>query len=307
MPRPHEAASKTPIPDFGLYGESTVPPWYDAFYFERISQRGRQHNGEILPHRHNAFVQILYIERGSGETTIEGVRWQLSPGCVLLIPAQAVHSHRFSPDLDGLVVTAAQRPLESMASVARPELVQLLREPTLVHVTPGADDRNAMALLFELLAMESQNSSADHLAAGMSLLLSLVVQIGRLGHAASSRSGAAGDRKVAKIEKFRRLVDQRLRTDHSVDSYAKSVGVTISQLGRLSREVLGMSPLDFINARIVKEAQRDLVYSSLSVKQVAHAVGFNDPAYFSRFFQKQTGLKPTEFREAAHGALLAPA
>jgi AraC family transcriptional activator of pobA len=96
-----------------------------------------------------------------------------------------------------------------------------------------------------------------------------------------------------------------LRSDYSVDNYAKSVGVTVSQLGRLSRAVIGMSPLDLINARIVKEAQRDLVYSSLSVKQVAHGLGFSDPAYFSRFFHKQTGLKPTEFREAAHGALQA--
>jgi AraC family transcriptional activator of pobA len=84
------------------------------------------------------------------------------------------------------------------------------------------------------------------------------------------------------------------------------VGVTNSQLARLSRDVLGMSPSEFINARLVKEAQRELVYSSLTVKQVAHELGFNDPAYFSRFFLKQTGLKPTEFREAAHGALLSP-
>ena len=251
-------------------------------------------------------VQILYIETGSGESTIEGAKWKLTPGCVLVIPAQAVHSHRFMPDIDGPVVTAAQRPLESLASVMNPELVQLLREPALIQVKPGTGDRDALSALFALLEKESQSSSADHLAAGMSLLFALVVYIARLSHAASNRSTGTRDRKAAQIEKFRALVDERLRTHHSVDSYAKSIGVTVSQLGRLTREVIGMSPLEFINARIIREAQRGLVYSAMSVKQVALELGFSDSAYFSRFFHKQTGLNPTDFREAAHKALLAP-
>ena len=295
------------IPDFALYGEKAPPAWFDTFYFERISQRGRLHEGDIAPHRHSAFIQILLIESGSGESTVEGAKWKLEPGCLLLIPAQAVHGHRFSPEVDGPVVTAAQRPLESLASVVQPQLMQMLREPQLIRVKQDATAADALTALFALLEKESQTTSDDHLAAGMALLLALTIQIARLREAALLRIDAVRDRKASQIEKFRTLVDERLRAHHSVESYAEAMGMTVSQLARLTRELVGMSPLEFINARLVREAQRDLAYSAMSVKQVALELGFSDTAYFSRFFNKQTGLNPTEFREAAHKTLLAPA
>ena len=66
-----------------------------------------------------------------------------------------------------------------------------------------------------------------------------------------------------------------------------------------------MSTQDVVNARVVHEAQRDLVYSSLSVKQVAADLGFDDEAYFGRFFKKHTGHRPTEFRVMARKQLAA--
>jgi AraC family transcriptional activator of pobA len=90
-----------------------------------------------------------------------------------------------------------------------------------------------------------------------------------------------------------------------VESYAQELGVSLGQLTRLCREVLGMSTIEAINARVVHEARRELVYSSLSIKQVAAELGFDDEAYFGRFFKKQTGMRPTEFRAAARGALVA--
>jgi AraC family transcriptional regulator, transcriptional activator of pobA len=58
-----------------------------------------------------------------------------------------------------------------------------------------------------------------------------------------------------------------------------------------------------INARVVHEAERELVYSILGIKQIAGLLGFSDDAYFGRFFRKQTGRTPTEFREAARLSL----
>lgn len=54
-----------------------------------------------------------------------------------------------------------------------------------------------------------------------------------------------------------------------------------------------------IDARSIHEAKRLLGYSTMSVKQVALELGFQDEAYFSRFFRKNTGLRPTEYRAEA--------
>jgi AraC family transcriptional activator of pobA len=137
----------------------------------------------------------------------------------------------------------------------------------------------------------------------MSLLAALFVQIARISESPAIALSDARSRKAAQIEQFRRLVDQRYREARSVENYAQDLGVSAGHLGRLCRDTLGMSPQDVINARVVHEAQRELVYSSLSVKQVAAVLGFQDEAYFGRFFRKHTGQRPTEFRQIARAHL----
>ena len=47
------------------------------------------------------------------------------------------------------------------------------------------------------------------------------------------------------------------------------------------------------------EAKRMLVYTSMTISNVADALGFNDPAYFTRFFSRLAGVSPREFRQRA--------
>jgi AraC family transcriptional activator of pobA len=113
-------------------------------------------------------------------------------------------------------------------------------------------------------------------------------------------------RKSAQIEKFRNMVDENFKKHLSITDYASQLGITPGQLSRLCREVLGVSSLDIVNARIIHEAQRVLVYTGNSIKQMAYALGFADETYFCRFFRKHTGLSPREFRAKAMATMLNP-
>ncbi|MGS0758095.1 helix-turn-helix domain-containing protein, partial [Roseateles sp. GG27B] len=61
--------------------------------------------------------------------------------------------------------------------------------------------------------------------------------------------------------------------------------------------VLGHPALALLQARIVLQAKRELTYTTLSVKQIAHELGFADAAYFTRFFQRETQMTPTAWRQ----------
>lgn len=291
------------VPNFALYGTEAQPAWAELVHFERIPERSSRYHWEIDPHVHDALIQVLYPVRGGGETFIDGRRWTLQPPCVIVAPAGSVHGFHFRPDIDGPVITAAQKPLETLAAVAAPELLRHIRAPAVLPVDPQGRHADALMPLFEAIEREAQTHAPGQMAAGMSLLVALFVQIARIGEAAPSDRESARSRKAAQIERFRALLDSRFRERVAVDAYAEALGITAGQLGRLCREVLGMSTLDAINARVVHEAQRELVYSSLSVKQVAAELGFDDEAYFGRFFRKQTGFRPTEFRESARRQL----
>ena len=84
-----------------------------------------------------------------------------------------------------------------------------------------------------------------------------------------------------------------------MQAYADQLGLSIGQLSRICREVLGQSSLHVLNDRLIQEAQRGLVYTGLSIKQLADELGFVDDAYFSRFFRKHTGLSPRDYRAKA--------
>lgn len=287
------------IPNYDLYGDQALPGWADSFNFEWIPERSAPYNWEIQPHVHAAFVQLLYLTEGSLKTQFDSVPHQLVAPCLLLVPAGTVHGFHFSRDVQGPVITAAQKPLESQAAVLMPELLALIRTPLALQLDTHTRHAEALMPLFTAIEREYRIPALGQVAAGMALLTALLVQVARIHSGLQHTRHGVTSRRAAQIERFRALVDARFRTRLTVEACAHELGITTGQLTRLCREVLGVSSLDVINARIVHEAQRDLVYTTTTIKQLAAALGFEDEAYFSRFFRKQTGQTPKEFRAAA--------
>jgi len=95
---------------------------------------------------------------------------------------------------------------------------------------------------------------------------------------------------------FSILVEQNYKVLHSVTEYANRLGISPKSLTKHFQKIGSLTPSDFIKNRIILEAKRQLLYSSDSVKQIAFSLGFNDPAYFSRFFTKSTTKSPLLFK-----------
>ncbi|MEO5978028.1 MAG: AraC family transcriptional regulator [Chryseolinea sp.] len=103
---------------------------------------------------------------------------------------------------------------------------------------------------------------------------------------------------LSKFIEFKLVVETQLTEQPSVNAIADKLALTTNSLYRIVKEYSGVSPKDFFTNRLMIEAQRKLLYSPLSVKEVAYELGFNDPDYFSRFFKKCTGKSISEFLEA---------
>jgi len=294
------------IPNYSLYGVQAQPGWQSWFDFEWIPQRSRPYNWKIRPHKHDALIQILYLTLGSGEVLIDHARMFLKSPCIVIIPAQTVHGFTFSEDVDGPVITAAQRPLESLMGVASPELLAHLRRPAVISLDVVKDHAESLMPLFLAMQREAHVQAAGSMTAGMALLAAICIQTTRLAHANEVPATTTISRKAAQIEKFRGMVDESFKKHLPITHYAEQLGITPGQLSRLCREVLGVSSLDIINARVIHEAQRELVYAGNSIKQLAYVLGFSDETYFCRFFRKHTGLSPREFRAKATAAMINP-
>lgn len=285
------------IPNYALYGQAALPAWQDLLHLEWIGDRGDLHLRAIKPHQHDSLLQVVYVRSGQGEVSLENSRMAFHAPCLILLPQRTVHAFRYSAETDGPVITAAQRPLESMARILSSDLLALMQRPAVVPLPWEADGSEPIWPLIQLIQAEAQSHARGNVAAGHALLIALLVQITRLAQPAMAARPVNG-RRSALLAQFRELVDVHFRQHWPLGLYAEALGITATTLGRACREELGESPTAVINARIVREAQRQLAYTALDIQQVARELGFADAAYFSRFFRKQAGLKPSEFRAA---------
>lgn len=96
------------------------------------------------------------------------------------------------------------------------------------------------------------------------------------------------------IGKARELVSKNFEKDISPSDLAKELAVSLRQLQRIFKEELNLSPNDFLTTLKMEEAARLLRETSLTISEVAYAVGFNDPSYFGRVFRKYFGKSPKE-------------
>jgi AraC family transcriptional activator of pobA len=95
---------------------------------------------------------------------------------------------------------------------------------------------------------------------------------------------------------FRDLLEKHYIQRKSVSDYVKRMFISEKRLGQATAKVLGKSPKEIINDKIVLESKRLLVHTNLSIKEIGQELGFEDPAYFVRFFKKNTETTPVEFR-----------
>ena len=104
---------------------------------------------------------------------------------------------------------------------------------------------------------------------------------------------------VRRVERFRVLIEEHFRKNLALPDYASKMGMSQGQLRAMCYSAFGLSPTKLIRERIIVEAKRYLIFGDMTVEQIAFGLGFTDAAYFTRFFRKEAGQAPSQFRLAA--------
>lgn len=105
------------------------------------------------------------------------------------------------------------------------------------------------------------------------------------------------DNQIDIIRQFNVLVDINFREKRKVKDYADMLHKSPKTLSNLFATYNRKSPLQIIQERIVLEAKRLMLFSDKQAQEIAYDLGFDDPAYFSRYFKKIAGISPSDFRE----------
>lgn len=278
------------IPVFKLYGEQRAWPTPDLIHCESIAERSRLHGWEIRAHLHSDLLQVLYIQSGHAEVEIDGQRRVLDRSAVQVVPALCVHAFRFSEDIQGHVLTLALPLVEHLGAA-------LEQQPSSRAACYPADDhRERLDLLFDTLAREYGRHELGRELMLQSLISALLVWLARQALADERAQALLSDRGRTHLRRFQGLVEQHYREHRPLDWYASQLGLSVAHLNSLCRRLAGQSGLQLVHQRLLLEAKRNLVYTSMTIAQVADSLGFSEAAYFSRAFRRWTGISPKDFR-----------
>lgn len=281
------------VPVYALYGEDDTEIAPNWLHCESIPARSALFDWEIGLHQHRQFFQILNITAGRATCFLDGREIALEPPAALTVTPGTPHGFRFSPDVQGHVITLQAEQLNAVLR-SSPDARRIFNTPRLVRIG-DAERAERLARCVAAIAAEFPGSAAGRAGLIEAYLAILLIELSRL--VAADRDEADPDNPVSRhAAAFRALLDREFRRQRSVGFYARQLGISEMHLNRICRAAFGTSALGAINRRIMLEASRDLTFTVLSVKEIAYSLGFDDPAYFTRFFTKHASETPTAFR-----------
>lgn len=273
------------VQNYSLFGESTHLP--DVLHCETIADRSVLHDWELAPHRHARLHQVLLVEKGGGSVTLDGKAHLLKQGSLVNVPPNHVHSFRFEKNTRGWVTTIADELMDEL-------LVGVGTKRSDINQATVLQSDVFMANTVQQIWLEfsSQEKARALMLRGLSGVL--LAWVARQLAAASIGDAQANDSVL--VQRFKTLIEQNFAAHWTVSQYAKALSISPTHLSRLTRAANGISALRMIEARLMREARRNLAYTNLSISSIAYTLGFSDPAYFSRVFTRDAGISPKAFR-----------
>lgn len=296
---------KTDIQRLGYRPQAPYQLDLEIFSVADLRLRGKEQ--VRVTHRYE-FHTVVCVTQGTCTQMVDFKSVSCAPGSLLVLRAGQAHNYGEHEDWDGwnlmfrpefvLPVSTTSHDLKLALDLERlPEhialnsqelrkvtdLLQQMREDTLLDVPQ--EDLHALlrhqlhALLTRLSILQGKRQTQE-------VLVSPASQ---------------------RFQRFQQLVEARFAEWHQVADYAGELCYTEKSLARAVAAATGMTAKAFIAARINLEAKRLLVHTDMSVVTIADKLGFDEATNFSKFFKREAGCTPVEFRRRQNPSVAIPA
>jgi AraC family transcriptional regulator, transcriptional activator of pobA len=245
--------------------------------------------------RHRAFL----LQAGSGLVQSGGVETPIAAPCIVWLPAGRKATLSFEAGSRGASLAVSEVDLGRAIPVG-PNATQLRSAlaQTIVGAKLPPERARRIADTLGLMEEEARQDQPAAQDAVVHLLAVFLIALWRISRPVLNESQPL-PRTI--VHNFLQAVELHLRDHWTVARYAAFVGVTSDRLNSAVRRATGRSPLALLHARLVAEASALIDNSGMQIAEVAETLGFRDPAYFSRFFKRETGQSPNRHRLEAAG------
>lgn len=278
------------IPTFDLYKKLENDL---SVEFDKLEESYHEYDSSH-PHRHN-YYELLYFHKEGGSHDVDFKRFDVTQNTIHFVSPEQVHLLRRKKNVTGFVlsftpdVLLAITPEENFLSQF-PFFDIGCKQP-LIKLNKKENDE--FLQLMEQIETEF-NEKRDSKKQMLALLIAQLMIFCKRNFKEQQPSGAGN----IMVLKFRELINKHFKSVRSVSQYAELLSITPGHLNDTIQKQSGRTASELIHDRVLLEAKRLLYHSSLSVKEIASQLNFEDPSYFSKFFKSNSGQTPEQFRKA---------
>jgi AraC family transcriptional regulator, transcriptional activator of pobA len=268
-------------------------PYFNDFYIHDLSKETYKLKLPLPPHRKTVNDFIL-ITSGTMTKSAGIDSYEVTKNSIFLLPVgQITTTIKISDNLKGYYchfsnnfITETKSQLDILNQFP---FLEWLNNPVLLF---NANDReNLTNLLKRIETIYNQKPNYELI---RSYLTTFLTELKNIQKTNTNYGLNATERIAFELKHF---LSKYIKTNHEADFYAKQLNVSPNHLNRCVKEIFKKSVTQLIAEMLVLEAKVLLYQPSITISQVSFSIGFEDPSYFGRFFKKQTGQTPTEFRK----------
>lgn len=271
----------------------TVTTYNKGVYILNIEFFLDKYSNEMF--RAGAFFYIL-VETGTAEFVIDCHSYIIGKGDMLLVaPRMSVKLMRKSSDFGTCGLCMEPFFFDSL-SIGNYVYKRLYNSSHTTYVLRLEDSDTVH--IRKTLDLMSHYLTSDHPAemAG-SLVNFLLLQITEIFHSQNVHPAGRVKHSDALFRLFRKLLAENYRKEHELQFYADSLHISQTYLSRVIRQISGKTVNNYIAEALYTDARRLLVFTDLTVKEIAEQLGFSDQSSFGKFFKKKSETSPANFRD----------
>ncbi|TMM56877.1 helix-turn-helix domain-containing protein [Maribacter algarum] len=249
-----------------------------------------------VPHSHS-YYQIIWFFEGAGTHTVDFEQFEIKERTVLFINKDQVHAFDENLEINGLLIHFNEGFFmhSDIDIFLKYNLFNSYKSPCYFI------DKNISILGFSYvdlirteLVKRDQFGTEDVI---RYLLKSFLINLERVNRKDTEKNIEFTSQYEFQFYKFKDLLEENYRRNISVKGFADALNISSKTLSTITKRFVNKSPKQLITERIVLEAKRLIRYSSLQISEIAFQLGFDDASYFVKYFRRQVGISPTEYRE----------
>lgn len=275
----------------GLDIDFEIIPYEKIFEFKDLNHDPQK------AHRVDFYILIL-ITSGSGKHTIDFKEYNFKKGSLLTIRKDQIHSFTSGASKGDIILFTEEFVVSYLDQPSALKIPELFNELLYDQITQlNTEQELEFSTIVSQMKDEFNKELDEHSPSILrNLLQVLVAKIHRIR--STSKKVDKHHKYMNQFLSFQKLVEQHCTKSRSVKYYADQLHLTTKTLNNITHKTIGNSPKEVIDTILAVQIKRQLINSSLSIKEIAYQSGFDEPSNLFKFFKRTTNQTPESFRSS---------